>query len=555
MRPEHRLGLSLPMSRRLLPALLFATGASAAWVAAAPAQEIVLLAFGDSITEGYGDTSSLGGGYTRRLERWIDQEGYNSIVENHGEGGETTFQGLSRIDEVLALGGDYLLLMEGTNDVTRHVGLETISFNLNEMALRAEALGMTAVHATVIPRLPTAHTDSGNTRTAQLAQAIRELGLASNRVVVDNFALFQSLPNLFENYYYNPAGTDPVGHPNTDGYIQIAGNFLEALLPVLDGAHVQILPPPGPLKAGALAYFGIANPQNFVRVEWDFGDGGFAVATAPGDLSALYMYVEPGTYTVGVRAFTASGEVAEHSVSIVVAGGDQEWETRTALLPVVVDSADGLWVSDLRITNAGIFFGIAEVTFVPELKYDAEPQVRRFTVANQGTTTVPDVVGTAFGKASGRGALKVTIYVVPAGNPNQFTARTLVRASGDPDGSEGAYVNELPAASWTAGAKQIQGIPHNPVAPATLVVANLDAAPGTVRFDLYDAVGGYIGSGVLELAGGRARLRSLADLFRGLNARPAPFRAVFSASSVRYSAASLVTHPVTQEVDIQTATP
>jgi len=125
------------MSRRILPSLLLALAVALPLAGAATGQELVLLAFGDSITEGYGDTSSQGGGYPTRLERWLRQRGYDAFVENYGVGGETTSSGLSRIDSVLADGGDFLLLMEGTNDISQRVGIESIRFNLDEMASRA----------------------------------------------------------------------------------------------------------------------------------------------------------------------------------------------------------------------------------------------------------------------------------------------------------------------------------------------------------------------------------------------------------------------------------
>ncbi len=544
------------MPRRILPALFLALGAAGPICSAVSAQQIVLLAFGDSITQGYGDTSGLGGGYTLRLEHWIDQQGYDSVVENFGVGGERTAQGLSRIDSVLAGGGDFLLLMEGTNDISHHVSVESIRFNLDEMANRAEALGMVAVHATVIPRIPTAPVDPDNSATAALASAIRSLGLEKSRAVVDNFSVFEGLPSVFDNYYYyDPNTNDPVGHPNTDGYIQIAGTFLETLLPLLALPVIQILPPIGTIDAGALIAFGLSDVSEFVRIEWEFGDGGFAVSSPPSDLSPPYFYLQAGTYTVRVRAFTAAGEVAQDFVSVLVSGAEPAWATRTALLPAVDESNDGLIVSDLRLRNSGPFYGIAEVTFVPEVSYDTAPPVRRLLVSPQGDTTFADALATVFGADTGRGALKLTFYVDPSGSTGAFSAVAIVRSPSDPDGSDGTAVAEIPSASWSSSEKQILGIPHRPGAPALLDVANLDATAGSIRLELADAGGGYIGSGVLALAAGSARLRSLSDLFRDLDEHPAPFTATLAESNVRFSAAALVADPASSEVLVLTGAP
>ncbi len=51
-----------------------------------------------------------------------------------------------------------------------------IAFNLDEMAARAEALDIIVVHATVIPRIPTAPADASNAATSALAQRLRDDG-------------------------------------------------------------------------------------------------------------------------------------------------------------------------------------------------------------------------------------------------------------------------------------------------------------------------------------------------------------------------------------------
>ncbi len=546
------------MRLRLLSASLLAFALGVLVTPGAEAQEIVFLAFGDSITQGYGDTSNPGGGYAPRLERWLRQRGYDAVVEVYGAGGETTSSGLSRIDEVLAEGGDFLLLMEGTNDISQRASIESIRFNLDEMASRAEALGMSAVHATVIPRIPTAPVDPDNSATAALARAIRDLGHDTQRAVADTFALFENLPDVFENYYfYDPLVLDPVGHPNTDGYIEIAGLFIETILPLLETPEIQIVPPPSPLEAGFLISFGVDGTavEQFVRLEWDFGDGGFAQTPPPGDLSAFYVFLHPGTYTVRLRGFTAGGAVSEDSVLVVVTGGEPSWETATVVIPLIAESADGQIASDLELLNSGIFFGIAEATFISEIRYDDPAPARRFTVGPQGTTRIADLLPTAFGLGAGRGALKITFYVFPEGSPGSFSARAVVRATDDPDGSDGALVAGIPAAAWSSSAKQVLNIPHGPTAVSTLAVANLDGFAGTVRFDLFDAAGAFVGSGVVELAADAARLRSISDLFRNLGSRPAPFRATFDAAAIRFSVAALVTARSSSEVRVLLSTP
>src|SRR5688572_24934952 len=147
----------------------------ALWVATAarPQSPTVYVAFGDSVTEGVGDEE--GGGYPPRLEALLIARGRNADVRNRGVAGETTVDGLARIDSVIAQGGDVMLIMEGTNDLPHNVSPETVAFNLDEMAKRVERAGMDAVNATVIPRSPIANVDRENILTQHLAETIRDM--------------------------------------------------------------------------------------------------------------------------------------------------------------------------------------------------------------------------------------------------------------------------------------------------------------------------------------------------------------------------------------------
>ncbi len=214
------------------PILLAAALALAA--AAADAQDLVYLAFGDSITDGVGD-KSVPGGYPPRLQRLLRDAGESVVVENHGLSGENTSQALSRIGSVLARGGDCLLLMEGTNDVTMvargEISLETVIANLLAMADRAEGLGIRPVLATVIPRFPDAERDSRNVHNRVFAWEMRERAFLTRRALVDNYEAFnpEVEPDVFSDLYAS-IPNDGVGHPNPDGYDRMAANFADVLL-------------------------------------------------------------------------------------------------------------------------------------------------------------------------------------------------------------------------------------------------------------------------------------------------------------------------------------
>jgi lysophospholipase L1-like esterase len=246
--------------------VLLATAATGTTGVGAPASaQTVYVAFGDSITEGVGDAVPEGpnAGYPIRLQNLLAD---GSVVRNRGLSGERTPEGLARLPGVLAEGGDVLLLMEGSNDITRRISLETTVFNLDEMARRAETAGMDAVHATLIPRLPDAKVDHDNMANQQLNQSLRDLAGNQHRLLVDNFQVYSSLSGLFGKYYWD-SPLDPVGHPNPAGYDVMARTFANVL------TGVDAVPPvPGLLRPN----HGDARVDENIelRIEmWDFGRG------------------------------------------------------------------------------------------------------------------------------------------------------------------------------------------------------------------------------------------------------------------------------------------
>ncbi len=184
------------------------------------------VAFGDSITSGFGDPKGIG--YPGRLEALLTTDLNTTVtVINDGLFGETTGEGLTRIGSALQPGVTAVLLMEGTNDINAKVSVDTIVQNLDLMAGQAETAGIAAVHATVIPRLKTADTDPNNVITATLAGAIRELAWERSRTLADPFEVFFYLtPDAMSSDYLG--GGDKL-HPNGAGYDLLAQTFAETL--------------------------------------------------------------------------------------------------------------------------------------------------------------------------------------------------------------------------------------------------------------------------------------------------------------------------------------
>jgi lysophospholipase L1-like esterase len=227
------------------------------------------IAFGDSITEGRGDDPTrVDKGYPPRLQALLQAAGVSATVFNRGVGGERTPDSLLRIDSVVAEGqtGDFFLLMEGTNDVSRDISPETTIFNLDEMARRAELRGMLALHATVIPRKPDSKVDADNIFNDALNGRIRNLAGLRQRREADPYEVFRTTPNLFPGFYVLVAD-DPVGHPNAAGYDLLARVFFNAL------QGIDTVPPVIGIISPA---HGARNVPAGTRIDvdvWDFGRG------------------------------------------------------------------------------------------------------------------------------------------------------------------------------------------------------------------------------------------------------------------------------------------
>ncbi len=249
--------------------------------------QTVYVAFGDSITAGVGDDPArIEPGYPPRLEDLLQAAGDEATVVNQGLGGEKTPEGLARIDQVLDEGGDVLLLMEGSNDISREISPETTLFDLGEMAHRAEVRGWQAVQATVIPRIPEAVVDPDNVVNQALNETIRDQAGNQGRNLVDNFEVFTELPHRFADYYLHEAD-DHVGHPNAKGYDVMARAFFEALTGV-DG-----VPPVPGLVSPANGATGVPKASGIQVDVWDFGAGI--------DLSATHLLLNGTTVSANLH--------------------------------------------------------------------------------------------------------------------------------------------------------------------------------------------------------------------------------------------------------------
>lgn len=122
----------------LLLGLLLPLSAAGPAVAHAP----VILAYGDSLFAGFGLPAK--DSFPSRLEARLQQQGIDARVINGGNSGDTTADGVARLDWTLADKADrpdFVLLELGANDMLRCLPTDAVRANLDTMIHRFQASG------------------------------------------------------------------------------------------------------------------------------------------------------------------------------------------------------------------------------------------------------------------------------------------------------------------------------------------------------------------------------------------------------------------------------
>lgn len=214
-------------------------------VSAAQSQDpLPIIAFGDSITAGLRepgvdcDRPSTFRGYTVHLENFLAADGFDVGIFRSGVCGETTFGGVTRIDQVLATRpGEVVIIMEGTNDISRGgsnlIGLECIQENLEIMADKVAAAGRSPVFSSVIPYGPGAGPSRNNRRARNLAALTRAEAARRGTPFADPFNFLINMPNLFSRYFaadgfhLNAAGNEIMARAFVEPVSQAIENLCE----------------------------------------------------------------------------------------------------------------------------------------------------------------------------------------------------------------------------------------------------------------------------------------------------------------------------------------
>lgn len=114
-----------------------------AWIVtinAAVADEPVIVALGDSLTQGYGLAPE--DGFAVQLEAWLRANGHPAVVQNAGVSGDTTAGGRARVGWALGPEADAVIVTLGGNDMLRGIDPATSRANLDGILKEAAGRGL-----------------------------------------------------------------------------------------------------------------------------------------------------------------------------------------------------------------------------------------------------------------------------------------------------------------------------------------------------------------------------------------------------------------------------
>jgi len=178
----------------------------------------VIVAFGDSLTAGYG--AAAGESYPDYLQRDLDQDGYHYRVANLGISGNTTKDGVDRLKDVLALKPKVVIVAFGGNDGLRGLPIDATRQNLDQIVSTLTASGTKVVLGgiTLPPNYGPDYIRQFNETYALLAKKFHA----------------PLLPFLLIKVYGTPGSMQADGiHATAQGNQQVAQNLMPLVTPLL----------------------------------------------------------------------------------------------------------------------------------------------------------------------------------------------------------------------------------------------------------------------------------------------------------------------------------
>lgn len=178
-----------------------------------------IVAFGDSLTAGYGLAQDEA--YPAQLQKRLLEADYHFKVINAGVSGDTTAGGLRRLDWVLKSRPTIVILELGGNDGLRGHQLEETYANLEKIIRRLQAEGVTILLVGMqIPQ------NYGEAYTSEFSGMYGKLAKKYNVTL---------MPFFLKDVAAHPELNQADGiHPTSEGYRIIVDNLFESLAPLLE---------------------------------------------------------------------------------------------------------------------------------------------------------------------------------------------------------------------------------------------------------------------------------------------------------------------------------
>ena len=181
--------------------------------------EGTIVAVGDSLTAGYGVKETEA--YPARLENKLQAGGYRWRVVNAGISGETSSGALSRLDWVLKLKPDIVILETGANDGLRGIDPQVTRKNIEETVriLREHRVTVILAGMRMVANL-------GRDYTASFAAIYPAVARKFNLTLI---------PFFLQGVAGDPSLNQSDGiHPVAEGYRTITDNIYTYVVPVLE---------------------------------------------------------------------------------------------------------------------------------------------------------------------------------------------------------------------------------------------------------------------------------------------------------------------------------
>jgi acyl-CoA thioesterase-1 len=181
-------------------------------------QPVKVIAFGDSLTAGYGLTASES--YPAKLQTRFSAAGHTGVrIMNMGISGDTTHNGLSRLNLVLEQKPDIVILELGANDIMRRKPAEDARKNLETIIKAMQEQGIEIIFCGV--NIPAVFV-LGNQNMSAYQPMFDDL--------VETYELIY-VPNFLKNVQGKPEmNLQDQLHPNGNGTQEIANNLYLVVL-------------------------------------------------------------------------------------------------------------------------------------------------------------------------------------------------------------------------------------------------------------------------------------------------------------------------------------